>query len=171
MAETSFSLLERLRLPFDADAWARFVALYAPLIYAWGRGVGLQQRLDGPAQLRVAAGPETGWRSIMVCCVVAFFLTLVLAVAIQGKLIRAQERSDRIASRTAVELEPQRDLRVSVAEAESPGRILEAARALGMVEPGPIAAVPAGPKPTVTAQDSAAPGTTGASEPTVPSAP
>ena len=130
----------------------------------------LPQESAGP-QLRVAAGPETGWRSIMVCCVVAFFLTLVLAVAIQGERIRAQERSDRIASRTAVELERQRELRVSVAEAESPGRILEAARALGMVEPGPIAAVPAGPKPTVAAQDSAAPGTTGASEPTVPSAP
>lgn len=130
----------------------------------------LPQESAGP-QLRVAAGPETGWRSIMVCCVVAFFLTLVLAVAIQGERIRAQERSDRIASRTAVELERQRELRVSVAEAESPGRILEAARALGMVEPGPIAAVPAGPKPTISLEDTASPENTATPEPTASAAP
>jgi RNA polymerase sigma-70 factor (ECF subfamily) len=42
MAKTPVSLLERLRQPSDQDAWARFVALYAPLIHGWGRRVGLQ---------------------------------------------------------------------------------------------------------------------------------
>jgi RNA polymerase sigma-70 factor (ECF subfamily) len=42
MAKTPSSLLERLRQPFAPEAWARFVALYAPLIYSWARRVGLQ---------------------------------------------------------------------------------------------------------------------------------
>ncbi len=38
---TPASLLERLRQPDDPGAWDRFVSLYAPLIYAWGRRIGL----------------------------------------------------------------------------------------------------------------------------------
>jgi RNA polymerase sigma-70 factor (ECF subfamily) len=44
MTQTPASLLERLRDEFDPDAWSRFVALYTPLIYAWGRRVGLQDQ-------------------------------------------------------------------------------------------------------------------------------
>jgi RNA polymerase sigma-70 factor (ECF subfamily) len=44
MTRTPSSLLERLRQPFEPEAWARFVALYTPLIYAWGRRVGLQEQ-------------------------------------------------------------------------------------------------------------------------------
>ena len=44
MTTTPASLLERLRQPFEPDAWARFVSLYAPLIYSWGRRVRLQQQ-------------------------------------------------------------------------------------------------------------------------------
>jgi RNA polymerase sigma-70 factor (ECF subfamily) len=40
--KTPASLLERLRQPADPAAWERFVALYAPLIYSWGRRAGLQ---------------------------------------------------------------------------------------------------------------------------------
>jgi RNA polymerase sigma-70 factor (ECF subfamily) len=39
---TSHSLLERLKLPEDQKAWARFVDLYTPLLFAWARQVGLQ---------------------------------------------------------------------------------------------------------------------------------
>ncbi len=35
------SLLERLRDPGDAEAWKRFVHLYAPLVFHWGRRRGL----------------------------------------------------------------------------------------------------------------------------------
>jgi RNA polymerase sigma-70 factor (ECF subfamily) len=42
MTTTPASLLDRLRQPFASEAWARFVALYTPLIYSWGRRVGLQ---------------------------------------------------------------------------------------------------------------------------------
>jgi DNA-directed RNA polymerase specialized sigma24 family protein len=41
MTTTPASLLERLRQPFDQESWGRFVALYTPLIYSWGRRVGL----------------------------------------------------------------------------------------------------------------------------------
>src|ERR1700730_12188334 len=41
--ETPASLLERLRRPGDAHAWARFVELYTPLLYDWARRAGLQQ--------------------------------------------------------------------------------------------------------------------------------
>lgn len=41
MNTTSISLLERLRAPEEQDAWQRFVALYTPLLYHWGRKVGL----------------------------------------------------------------------------------------------------------------------------------
>jgi RNA polymerase sigma-70 factor (ECF subfamily) len=44
MTTTPASLLDRLRQPFDPEAWARFVALYTPLIYSWGRRVGLQDQ-------------------------------------------------------------------------------------------------------------------------------
>lgn len=44
MTKTPASLLERLRQPFEPDAWARFVALYTPLIYSWGCRVGLQKQ-------------------------------------------------------------------------------------------------------------------------------
>jgi RNA polymerase sigma-70 factor (ECF subfamily) len=41
---TPSSLLDRLRQPFEPEAWARFVSLYAPLIYSWGRRAGLQDQ-------------------------------------------------------------------------------------------------------------------------------
>jgi RNA polymerase sigma-70 factor (ECF subfamily) len=41
MAETSASLLDRLRLSPDADAWSRLVAIYTPLIRAWLSRLGL----------------------------------------------------------------------------------------------------------------------------------
>lgn len=44
MTKTPASLLERLRQPFEPEAWARFVALYTPLMYAWGRRAGLQEQ-------------------------------------------------------------------------------------------------------------------------------
>ena len=41
MDSTSISLLRRLREPEPEAAWRRFVDLYAPLIYHWGRNQGL----------------------------------------------------------------------------------------------------------------------------------
>ncbi len=41
MESTSTSLLRRLRQPADRQAWCRFVELYTPLIYHWGRRAGL----------------------------------------------------------------------------------------------------------------------------------
>ena len=41
MDSTSVSLLRRLQKPNEENAWQRFVDLYAPLIFYWGRGQGL----------------------------------------------------------------------------------------------------------------------------------
>src|SRR5438874_4801834 len=41
MDPTSSSLLARVRRPADRDAWNRFVELYAPLLFAWARRLGL----------------------------------------------------------------------------------------------------------------------------------
>ncbi len=43
MDSTSVSLLRRLRQPDQEAAWQRFVELYAPLIYYWARGQGLNE--------------------------------------------------------------------------------------------------------------------------------
>ena len=42
METTPVSLLERVRKHWDQEAWGRFVALYSPLIFSWGRRCGLQ---------------------------------------------------------------------------------------------------------------------------------
>jgi RNA polymerase sigma-70 factor (ECF subfamily) len=40
--DTPASLLERLRQPAQEAAWARFVQLYTPLLFAWARRLGLR---------------------------------------------------------------------------------------------------------------------------------
>jgi hypothetical protein len=123
----------------------------------------LPQESAGPrlTLLRAAgAAPELGWRSLLMCCAIGFFATMVASVAIQGARIQTQEQADHIASRMQVEQDRHRDLRVAVAQAESPGHILDAARGLGMVEPGPIAAVPADPAAAADGSPAVAPTTT-----------
>jgi RNA polymerase sigma-70 factor, ECF subfamily len=44
MNSTSSSLLERLKQPQADVAWRRFVDLYTPLFYYWGRRLGLQEQ-------------------------------------------------------------------------------------------------------------------------------
>jgi RNA polymerase sigma-70 factor, ECF subfamily len=42
MNTTPVSLLERLQQPDEPTAWARFVDLYTPVLFAWARRLGLQ---------------------------------------------------------------------------------------------------------------------------------
>lgn len=42
MHTTPITLLERLRLPANQEAWGRFVDLYTPLLFHWARSCGLQ---------------------------------------------------------------------------------------------------------------------------------
>ena len=44
MFTTSGSLLEQLRRPNEEAAWTRFVKLYTPLIYTWGRRMGVRRQ-------------------------------------------------------------------------------------------------------------------------------
>lgn len=43
VAETSSSLLERLQLGTDEQAWARFVEIYTPVLFSWARSTGLNE--------------------------------------------------------------------------------------------------------------------------------
>jgi RNA polymerase sigma-70 factor (ECF subfamily) len=43
MQTTSASLLMRLQLPDQPEAWTQFVRLYSPMLYTWARHMGLQQ--------------------------------------------------------------------------------------------------------------------------------
>ena len=118
---------------------------------------------DAPAQraegtvLQLIPTRSRRW-VITAVMVVGLFGILGAAVTIQAQGIGDQERYDAVKSDIDRALDRQRDLRVAVAEAESPSHVLERARDLGMIEPGPSLAVPAGatdpptppPAPTTT---------------------
>lgn len=106
----------------------------------------LPQESAGPrlSLVRVARHrQDIGWRAVVLLCIVGTFAALVASVAIQGQRIALQEDADRIAAHMVEEQDRNRDLRIEVVQAESPQHVLEAARASGLVEPGPIAVVPA----------------------------
>jgi cell division protein FtsL len=76
---------------------------------------------------------------------VVFFLALLGAVGVQGERIRTQEAADALRRALTEAEDHRRELQVAVAGAESPRRVLDVARDAGMVEPGPVVALPAGP--------------------------
>jgi len=43
MNKTSATLIDRLRMSGDSQAWERFVELYTPLLYHWARRMGLRE--------------------------------------------------------------------------------------------------------------------------------
>lgn len=96
-------------------------------------------------RLAVIEAPGPGWLRTVVVAGGVVLLALTLAIAIQGERIRTQERYDTARAQLARAQERNRDLRVAVAQAESPEVVLESARAQGMIEPGPVVAVPPGP--------------------------
>ncbi|UDY35971.1 hypothetical protein [Dermatobacter hominis] len=102
-------------------------------------------RRDGDRRRR-----DIGWRATVALCVVGSFAALVASVAIQSQRIALQEEADRVSARTAVAEDRNRELRIAVVQAESPEHVLEVARDAGLVEPGPIAVVPAATVPTST---------------------
>lgn len=107
----------------------------------------LPQESAGPRLRHIARSTgrsrEIGWRATVVFCVLGSFAALVASVAIQSQRIALQEEADRLVERTAEARDHNRDLRIAVIQAESPEHVLEVARAQGLVEPGPIAVVPA----------------------------
>lgn len=77
-------------------------------------------------------------RATLLVSSVLFFTVLGGAVGIQAQRIENQHRLDQIELELIEQQELNRQLRADVAVAESPGRIMAAARELGMVEPGPV---------------------------------
>lgn len=105
-----------------------------------------RQHRERPVRLwlvRPSAPRELGWRATVAVCVIGSFAALVASVAVQGQRISLQEEADRIAARTAVAKDRNRQLRIEIIQAESPGHVLDVARKAGMVDPGPIALIPA----------------------------
>jgi hypothetical protein len=103
---------------------------------------------------------------------------LFCVVVLQVLLTQGQAELDRLERRAEVEAALNRRLRVTVAELESPDRIVGVARRrLGMVPPAtvtylqgvgpddPLPPVPAGPPPTTATTSPAAPTTTAAPRP------
>lgn len=100
------------------------------------------------APLRLVVPASASWARTVVFGAVVFFAALTVAVAIQGARISSQERYDHLTARVEGAREANRDLRVAVARAESPEVVLDAARQIGMIEPGPVVPLPAGPSGT-----------------------
>lgn len=67
-----------------------------------------------------------------------FFVLLAGSVTIQAHRIELQHRIDQLDADLLAAHEQQRVLRAEVAVAESPERVMEAARGLGMIDPGPV---------------------------------
>lgn len=123
----------------------------------------------GPRLRLIARGTgrsrEIGWRATVVFCVLGSFAALVASVAIQSQRIALQEEADRLVEQTAEARDHNRDLRIAVIQAESPEHVLEVARAQGLVEPGPIAVVPAVTSPPAAEASSPTGADTAPSEP------
>lgn len=103
------------------------------------------------AALRVVPPPArtaTGRRHVPVAAL-ALLLLLAIAVGLQARQVAGQEHLDEVRAQIRAATTSQVELRSAVAEAESPAKILEAALALGMIEPGAAVAVPA-PSPVPT---------------------
>ncbi len=96
----------------------------------------LRERTDASPALRVVpprrrlrAGPTIGLGVLL-----AFGIAFAL-VALQTLLVQGQSRLDQLDARIADATDLQADLRLQVAELESPERVVAAATDLGMVPP------------------------------------
>ena len=110
----------------------------------------------GP-RLRVLPRRVVSLRALIVLSGVLFFGVLFGAVAIQAQRIEGQREIDRLDRTILEQQDANRMLRAEVAERESPARIMAEARALDMVEPGPIAPLIAGVPLTTAPLDEGSP--------------
>jgi cell division protein FtsL len=102
--------------------------------------------VDSPRRgLRRISGVVTSLREgnqlgrIATLAAVALFASVFGVVVFQTLIVQGQARLDTIAARTTVEDQKAKDLRQQAADLESPTRIVEAAKALGMIIPGGVA--------------------------------
>lgn len=97
----------------------------------------LPQEETGP-RLRLHSRRRVSGRAVALWGAAFFFVVLAGSVAIQAQRIETQHRIDRVEAELQRADELNRRLRTDVAVAQSPERIIDAARALGMVDPGPV---------------------------------
>lgn len=113
---------------------------------------------ETPRHLRVVGPRERSARRLSPATGVALtailFLTLFALAVAHTVLVQGQMRLDRIDAQLAAEQARYQELRTTVAEMESPGRIVSAAEDLGMVSPaGLVYLQPSSPDPTTTPAD------------------
>lgn len=107
-------------------------------------------------RLEVHGRRRVSGRTLVMVTAVLFFSVVGGAVAIQAQRVEAQHRIDQLERDIQREMELNRILRADVAVAESPDRIIEAARELRLVPPGPV--VPLVPRAESPATESTEPG-------------
>ena len=96
---------------------------------------------DAPAPRRqrfVRRGPHP-----VVTATVVIVTLVAAAVGFAAQQVAGQSHLDTTRDGIVEARQDQQELRAAVAEAESPARVLDAARDLGMIEPAPALAVPA----------------------------
>jgi len=76
-------------------------------------------------------------RTVVLGVTLAFLIAFALVVA-QALLVQGQQRLDDLDGRIAESTRTQQELRLRVAELESPARVVEAAQRLGMVPPDDV---------------------------------
>lgn len=89
-------------------------------------------RVVPPARRRLRTGP-----TVVLGGLLAFGIAFGLVVA-QALLVQGQQRLDDLERRTAEATRTQQELRLQVAELESPARVVAAAEDLGMVPPAGV---------------------------------
>lgn len=88
--------------------------------------------------LRVHTRRVVSARVLIAFSMALFFVLVAGGVAIQAQRVEAQHQLDQLRDQLAAEHDLNRGLRADVAVAESPERVIEAARSLHLVTPGPV---------------------------------
>ena len=83
----------------------------------------------------IAAGKGTNLGRVATLATVVLFASVFGIVIFQTLIVQGQARLDSLAAHTATEQQRAKDLHQQVADLESPTRITDAAKALGMIHP------------------------------------
>ncbi|MCB1256199.1 MAG: hypothetical protein KDB26_03795 [Microthrixaceae bacterium] len=93
---------------------------------------------DKPVELTVHHRRRISTRAAVISSAMAFFVILLLAVSVQSLRAQTDRQLDNVNSQIRKEAERNLELRAKLAGKESPATIMDQARALGMIDPGPV---------------------------------
>lgn len=93
---------------------------------------------DKPVELTVHHRRRISTRAAVISSAMAFFVILLLAVSVQSLRAETDRQLDDVNSQIRKDAERNLELRAELAGKESPATIMDQARALGMIDPGPV---------------------------------